>query len=290
MKDISRLFSFERVLFFQRLAISILIALILISSLFPLFSVPFDDDFSQFYMVLDDEEEISYKEKTVYVDFDFSGSVLSLFKMVEFSGANASLYYDSYHAVNDCKDGHSLSLRGTAIAYMILEAYDNDFSAGIYLTIMLFVTIAIPIVAALTLLFRMISRRTYRTVRTRLTALNTFLNEHLSGMKIIQVFGREERKKKEFDDKNAHLYQASFRELMVFAIFRPGIYLLSVAALIITARSFAPTSIDCSSASASLASASVQKGVAQVLSNSSVRALSCIRWIFSVSSSRRLAL
>lgn len=149
MKDISRLFSFERVLFFQRLAISILIALILISSLFPLFSVPFDDDFSQFYKVLDDEEEISYKGKTVYVDFDFSGSVLSLFKMAEFSGANASLYYDSYHAVNDCKDGHSLSLRGTAIAYMILEAYDNDFSAGIYLTIMLFVTIAIPIVAAL---------------------------------------------------------------------------------------------------------------------------------------------
>ena len=93
--------------------------------------------------------------------------------------------------------------------------------------------ILIPVVAALTLLFRMISRRTYRIVRTRLTALNTFLNEHLSGMKIIQVFGREERKKQEFDEKNASLYQASFRELMVFAIFRPGIYLLSVVALMI---------------------------------------------------------
>lgn len=149
MKDISRLFSFERVLFFQRIAISALIALILLSSLLPLFSVPFDDDFSQFYVVLDDEEEISYKEKMVYVDFDFSGSVLSLFKMIEFSGANASLYYDSYHAINDCKDGHSLSLRGTAIAYLILEAYDNDFSAGIYFTIMLLVTLAIPILAAI---------------------------------------------------------------------------------------------------------------------------------------------
>ena len=52
----------------------------------------------------------------------------------------------------------------------------------------------LPVVAALTLLFRMISRKAYRLTRTRLTAINTFLSEHLSGMKIIQVFGREERK------------------------------------------------------------------------------------------------
>ena len=149
MKDISRLFSFERVLFLQRIAVSALIALILLSSLLPLFSVPFDDDFSEFYAVLDGEEKADYREDVVYVDFDFSGSVLSLFKMIEFSGANASLYYNSYHAVNDCKDGHSLSLRGTAIAYLMLEAYDNDFSAGIYFTIMLLVTLALPVISAL---------------------------------------------------------------------------------------------------------------------------------------------
>ena len=91
----------------------------------------------------------------------------------------------------------------------------------------------LPVVAALTLLFRMISRKTYRLVRTRLTSLNTFLSEHLSGMKLIRVFGREERKFREFEQKNGSLYNASFREMMVFAVFRPFIYLLSIVALMI---------------------------------------------------------
>ena len=93
--------------------------------------------------------------------------------------------------------------------------------------------ILLPLVAALTLLFRMISRKAYRQVRTRLTALNTFLSEHLSGMKIIQIFGQEKKKYREFEERNASLYQASFREMMVFTIFRPLIYLLSVIALMI---------------------------------------------------------
>lgn len=93
--------------------------------------------------------------------------------------------------------------------------------------------ILIPVVAVLTLVFRMISRKTYRIVRTRLTALNTFLSEHLSGMKVIQIFGREQRKFEEFERKNGSLYQAGFREMMVFAVFRPFIYMLSVVALMI---------------------------------------------------------
>ena len=97
----------------------------------------------------------------------------------------------------------------------------------------LFSFILLPVVAAMTLLFRMISRKTYRLVRTRLTALNTYLSEHLSGMKVIRVFGREERKYREFEEKNDSLYKAGFRELMVFAVFRPGIYMLSVVALMI---------------------------------------------------------
>ena len=91
----------------------------------------------------------------------------------------------------------------------------------------------IPVMAVMTLVFRLISRRTYRLVRTRLTALNTFLSEHLSGMKIIRVFGREERKYNEFEEKNGSLYKAGFREMMVFAIFRPAIFFISVVALMI---------------------------------------------------------
>ena len=91
----------------------------------------------------------------------------------------------------------------------------------------------LPVVLVLTVVFRLISRRTYRMVRTRLTAINTFLSEHLSGMKIIQVFGCEQQKLDEFSDRNDDLFRAGFREMMVFALFRPGLYLLSVLALAI---------------------------------------------------------
>lgn len=93
--------------------------------------------------------------------------------------------------------------------------------------------VLVPLVAVLTLVFRLFSRKAFRLVRTRLTALNTFLSEHLSGMKVIRIFGREERKYNEFEEKNDSLYKAGFRELMVFAIFRPSIYLLGVIALMI---------------------------------------------------------
>ena len=93
--------------------------------------------------------------------------------------------------------------------------------------------VLLPVVLVLTVIFRLISRKTYRMVRTRLTAINTFLSEHLSGMKIIQVFGCEAMKLKEFAQKNSDLYKAGYREMMVFALFRPGLYLLSVLALAI---------------------------------------------------------
>lgn len=93
--------------------------------------------------------------------------------------------------------------------------------------------VLLPIVAVLTVVFRKIARQTYRLTRTRLTDINTFLSENISGMRIIQIFGREKRKFEEFDDKNHKLYQAFYREMMVFAVFRPLIYILSVLSLMI---------------------------------------------------------
>ncbi|MCI9338970.1 MAG: ABC transporter ATP-binding protein [Lachnospiraceae bacterium] len=89
----------------------------------------------------------------------------------------------------------------------------------------------LPVVAVLTVVFRKIARETYRISRTRLTDINTFLSENISGMRIIQIFGREKRKFQEFNDKNYKLYRAFYREMMVFAIFRPLIFMLSILAL-----------------------------------------------------------
>lgn len=93
--------------------------------------------------------------------------------------------------------------------------------------------ILLPIVAALTVIFRRIARATYRVTRTKLTDLNTFLSENISGMRIIQIFGREERKYEEFGDKSTSLFRAFYREMLVFAIFRPLIYILSVLSLMV---------------------------------------------------------
>ncbi|MBQ8200876.1 MAG: ABC transporter ATP-binding protein [Clostridia bacterium] len=90
--------------------------------------------------------------------------------------------------------------------------------------------VMVPVVAGLTLVFRKLSRKTYQIVKTRITALNTFLSEHLSGMRVIQIFNREEEKCGEFGLKNQELYRAGYREMMVFAIFRPLIYFSSIVA------------------------------------------------------------
>ena len=88
--------------------------------------------------------------------------------------------------------------------------------------------ILIPFVTALTFFFRYMSRKAYRITRTRITELNTFLSEHISGMKLIQIFAREKEKYKEFEWKSGQLFKANWREVMTFAIFRPSIYMLSV--------------------------------------------------------------
>lgn len=97
----------------------------------------------------------------------------------------------------------------------------------------LYAFLLIPLIIGLTSLFTYISRKTYRQVRTRLTTINTYLSEHLSGMKVIQIFAREKEKQREFEEKSKDLLKANFKEMMVFAIFRPSIYFLSVIAMVI---------------------------------------------------------
>lgn len=90
-----------------------------------------------------------------------------------------------------------------------------------------------PFVFVLTIVFRYFSRKAYRITRNKITELNTFLSENISGMRLIQIFAREKEKYAEFEGKSLELFKAGFREVMIFAIFRPMIYMLSVVALVI---------------------------------------------------------
>ena len=93
--------------------------------------------------------------------------------------------------------------------------------------------VLLPFVTVLTFFFRYMSRKAYQITRNKITELNTFLSEHISGMRLIQIFAREKEKYQEFETKSHELFRANWREVMTFAIFRPSIYLLSIAATII---------------------------------------------------------
>ena len=91
----------------------------------------------------------------------------------------------------------------------------------------------LPVVAILTFTFKHFSRVAYRVTRNKITEMNTFLAEHISGMKLIQIFAKEKEKYEEFENKSEELYRANWREVMTFAIFRPCIYFVSMIALVI---------------------------------------------------------
>lgn len=89
-----------------------------------------------------------------------------------------------------------------------------------------------PFIALFSFIFRKFSRRAHRRVKDGTTDINTFLSEHLSGMKIIQIFNREKRKQEEFEGKNRGLWRARRDEIMVFAVFRPIVYMLYIASVL----------------------------------------------------------
>lgn len=115
------------------------------------------------------------------------------------------------------------------IGYAVVMLSINVKMAGISFLLL-------PLVAILTFIFRHLSRKAYQITRNKITELNTFLSEHISGMKLIQIFAREKEKCSEFEGKSMELYRANFREIMTFAIFRPSIYLVSVIAMILVIR------------------------------------------------------
>ena len=91
--------------------------------------------------------------------------------------------------------------------------------------------ILLPLVVYLTRLFTKLYRTTHRITRTKVSAMNTYLSENLSAMKLIQVFHREREKHREFRQRSGDLFQSNFREIVVYGTFRPVIYFISILAL-----------------------------------------------------------
>ncbi len=89
----------------------------------------------------------------------------------------------------------------------------------------------IPFVVLTSRFFQTHVRSAYRDIRTRLARINAFLQERLSGMRVVQLFGRERREAERFDVLNRSHLDAHLRSITVYALYFPVIELLTSVAL-----------------------------------------------------------
>ncbi len=90
----------------------------------------------------------------------------------------------------------------------------------------------VPFLVLFTVIFRKFSRKVHRRVNDATPAINTYLSENLSGMKITQIFNREDQKMADFRVRSTTLRNAKFGRMFVFGIFRPMVYMLNVSCIL----------------------------------------------------------
>ncbi len=90
----------------------------------------------------------------------------------------------------------------------------------------------VPFIVLFTVIFRKFSRRAYRKVKDCTTDINTYLSENLSGIKITQIFNREEAKMQDFRNRSNALGRAKQEQIFVFGIFRPLVYMLYISSVL----------------------------------------------------------
>jgi len=89
----------------------------------------------------------------------------------------------------------------------------------------------IPFVYWVSHVFRAKVRDSYRDVRTRLARINAYLQERISGMRVVQLFGREATEAKRFDELNRGHLQANLDSITYYALYFPAIEILTSIAL-----------------------------------------------------------
>ena len=89
----------------------------------------------------------------------------------------------------------------------------------------------IPFIVLTSRLFRRHVRDAYRSIRLRLARINAFLQERLTGMRVVQLFGRERDERARFDRLNAEHRDAHLRSVRVYALYLPVIEVFTSIAL-----------------------------------------------------------
>ncbi|MDR0862575.1 MAG: ABC transporter ATP-binding protein/permease [Oscillospiraceae bacterium] len=86
---------------------------------------------------------------------------------------------------------------------------------------------SVPVVAAITVLYRFIARRTFIRVKTLLSRINGFLAEHVTGMRVVQIFNRERRKLDDYTDMNTEYYRLGLMQVILNSLSNPLIVMIS---------------------------------------------------------------
>ena len=118
----------------------------------------------------------------------------------------------------------------TKNAFVILGILAAMLCLNYALTLM--VLCFVPFILLFTVIFRKFSRRAYRKVKDATTDINTYLSENLSGIKVTQIFGREDEKMEEFRQKSQTLAKATQEQIFVFGVFRPLVYMLYISSIL----------------------------------------------------------
>ena len=118
----------------------------------------------------------------------------------------------------------------TKNAFVILGILVAMLCLNYELTLM--VLCFVPFILLFTVIFRKFSRRAYRKVKDATTDINTYLSENLSGIKVTQIFGREDEKMEEFRQKSQTLAKAMQEQIFVFGVFRPLVYMLYISSIL----------------------------------------------------------
>ena len=133
-----------------------------------------------------------------------------------------------------CNDTNAISMMFTNIlvtmaknVFIVVGVLGAMLLLNYMLTLM--VLCFAPFLVLFTVIFRKFNRRVYRRVKDATTDINTYLSENLSGIKITQVFNREEAKLQDFLARSNHLKKAKQQQIFVFGIFRPMVYMLYIS-------------------------------------------------------------
>lgn len=95
----------------------------------------------------------------------------------------------------------------------------------------LLMLVLVPVIVFNTMLFSRLARLAFRDIRTQMARLNSFLQEAITGISIIQLFGREDYSRARFAEQNEAYLERSLYQIKIFGIFMPLLEVLSSVAV-----------------------------------------------------------